>query len=141
MNWNTKQHWEKVFATKQETELSWVQPYPKTSIDFLEQFQLPLDANIIDIGGGDSHLVDTLLDNGYQNIWVLDISANALGRAKQRLGEWANQIHWRVSDVTEFVPPVQFNFGTTGQHFIFLQMMKQLINTYLSPKRELKKME
>ncbi len=88
-----KQHWEKVFATKQQTEVSWFQPYLKTSMEFLELFQLPLTANIIDIGGGDSHLVDALLDKGFKNIWVLDISANALEKAKQRLGDKAKQIH------------------------------------------------
>jgi hypothetical protein len=69
-----KEHWENVFANKQETEVSWFQPYPKTSIEFVKLFDLPLDANIIDIGGGDSHFVDALLEEGYKNIWVLDIS-------------------------------------------------------------------
>jgi len=59
-----KQHWENVFATKAETEVSWFQNYPKTSIEFLELFNLPLDANIIDIGGGDSHFVDALIEKG-----------------------------------------------------------------------------
>ena len=81
-----KQHWENVFATKAETEVSWFQNYPKTSIEFLELFNLPLDANIIDIGGGDSHFVDALIEKGYKNIYVLDISVNALLRAKKRLG-------------------------------------------------------
>jgi hypothetical protein len=82
-----KDHWETVFANKQENEVSWFQPYPKTSIEFIELFNIPLDANIIDIGGGDSHLVDLLLEKGYQNIWVLDISENALARVKKRLAE------------------------------------------------------
>ena len=93
MEENIKQHWENVFATKGETEVSWFQPYPKTSMEFLELFQLPVTANIIDIGGGDSHLVDALLDKGYQNIWVLDISATALEKAKQRLGDRGRQVH------------------------------------------------
>ena len=80
---SSKNHWDNVFATKEEKEVSWFQAYPKTSVDFLELFQMPLTANIIDIGGGDSHSVDALLEKGYQNIWVLDISANALDRAKQ----------------------------------------------------------
>lgn len=131
MNDSTKQHWENVFATKQETEVSWFQLYPKTSIEFLELFQLPIDANIIDIGGGDSHLVDALLDKGYQNIWVLDISANALERAKLRLGERAKQIHWVVSDVTEFAPPVQFDFWHDRAAFHFL-INNDAINKYVS---------
>jgi predicted rRNA methylase YqxC with S4 and FtsJ domains len=61
-------------------------------MEFVELFNLPLDANIIDIGGGDSHFVDALLDKGCKNIYVLDISANAIERAKQRLGERATLV-------------------------------------------------
>lgn len=119
MNTN-KEHWENVFATKAQDEVSWFQEYPKTSIEFLDLFNLPLEANIIDIGGGDSHLVDVLLSKGYINIYVLDISANALERAKQRLGEKANNVHWIVSDVTDFVPPVKFDFWHDRAAFHFL---------------------
>lgn len=115
-----KQHWEKVFTTKAENEVSWFQPYPKTSMEFVELFNLPLNANIIDIGGGDSHFVDTLLDKGYQNIYVLDISANAIAKVKQRLGERASKVHWIVSDVTEFDPPVQFDLWHDRAAFHFL---------------------
>ena len=91
MNISDQQHWDKVYNTKaEEEELSWFQPYPKTTMEFVELFNLPLTANIIDIGGGDSHLADVLLDKGYQNIWVLDISANAIERAKKRLGDKAS---------------------------------------------------
>ena len=130
-NQNNKQHWENVFATKEETEVSWFQPYPKTSIEFLELFQLPVTANIIDVGGGDSHLVDALLDKGYQNIWVLDISANALEKAMQRLGEKAKQVHWIVTDITEFVPPVQFDFWHDRAAFHFLTN-EEAVNKYVA---------
>ena len=116
----TKEHWENVFATKAEDEVSWFQEYPKTSVEFFELFNLPLDANIIDIGGGDSHLVDVFLAKGYKNIYVLDISANALERAKQRLGDKANNVHWIVSDVTEFKPEVKFDFWHDRAAFHFL---------------------
>jgi SAM-dependent methyltransferase len=115
-----KQHWEKVFSTKAEDKVSWFQAYPKTSMEFVELFNLPLDANIIDIGGGDSHFVDSLLDKGYKNIYVLDISANAIERAKKRLGERASEVHWIVLDVTEFEPPVQFDFWHDRAAFHFL---------------------
>ena len=115
-----KQHWENVFTTKAENEVSWFQPYPKTSMAFVELFNLGLDANIIDIGGGDSHFVDALLDKGYQNIYVLDISATAIERAKQRLGERASKVHWIVSDITKFQPPVQFDFWHDRAAFHFL---------------------
>ena len=78
-----KDHWDKVYSTKAEDEVSWFQPYPKTSMEFVELFNLPFNANIIDIGGGDSHFVDALLDKGYKNIYVLDISAKAIERAKR----------------------------------------------------------
>ncbi len=131
MTSDKKHHWENVFATKAENEVSWFQPYPKTSMEFLELFQLPLNANIIDIGGGDSHLVDALLEKGYQNIWILDIAATALGKAKQRLGDRAKQIHWLVTDVTEFVPPVQFDFWHDRAAFHFLTD-EESINKYVS---------
>jgi ubiquinone/menaquinone biosynthesis C-methylase UbiE len=117
---NAKSHWENVFATKAENEVSWFQPYPQTSVDFLALFKLPLDANIIDIGGGDSHLVDALLEKGYKNIYVLDISKNALERAKQRLGDKAQLVHWIISDVTEFIPDVQFDCWHDRATFHFL---------------------
>ncbi len=115
-----KDHWENIYSLKAEDEVSWFQPYPKTSMEFVELFNLPLNANIIDIGGGDSHFVDALLNKGYQNIYVLDISAKAIERAKQRLGEKASKVHWIVSDVTEFEPPVQFDFWHDRAAFHFL---------------------
>lgn len=125
-----KEHWEKIYAAKTENELSWFQPYPKTSIEFLDLFHLPLTANIIDIGGGDSHLVDALMQKGYQNIWVLDISANAIEKAKKRLGKKASGVHWIVSDITEFKPPVQFDFWHDRAAFHFLATEKK-INKYI----------
>jgi len=125
-----KEHWEKIYSLKKENELSWFQPYPKTSIEFLELFNLPLTANIIDVGGGDSHLVDALLQRGYQNIWVLDISAKAIERAKKRLGEKASGVHWIVSDVTEFSPSVQFDFWHDRAAFHFLTT-EEKINKYV----------
>lgn len=131
MTTDTKQHWEKVFATKQENEVSWFQPYPKTSVEFLELFNLPLDANIIDIGGGDSHLVDVLIDKGYQNIYVLDISANALVRAKARLGDKASNVNWIVSDIVDFRPTVKFDFWHDRAAFHFLTT-EERISKYVS---------
>ena len=117
---NSKHHWDKIYHTKPEEALSWFQFYPKTSMEFVELFNLPLTANIIDIGGGDSHFVDALLDKGYQNIYVLDISANAIERARQRLGERASKVNWIISDVTEFVPVVLFDFWHDRAAFHFL---------------------
>lgn len=115
-----QQHWNNLYNTKEEDKVSWFQPYPKTSMEFVELFNLPLNANIIDIGGGDSHFVDALLDKGYQNIWVLDISATAIDKAKKRLGERASKVNWIVFDVTEFEPPVKFDFWHDRAAFHFL---------------------
>ncbi len=79
-------------------------------MEFVELFNLPLNANIIDIGGGDSHFVDALLDKSYKNIYVLDISAKAIERVKERLGNKASKVRWIVSDITDFEPMVQFDF-------------------------------
>lgn len=115
-----KEYWENIFRSKSEKEVSWFQEYPKTSMEFIELFKLPVTANIIDIGGGESHFVDALLEKGYQNIWVLDISSNAIEKAKQRLGARASQVHWVVSDITELVTDVVFDFWHDRAAFHFL---------------------
>ena len=117
---NNKSHWENVFATKNPNEVSWTQTYPTTSMKYIESLQLSKSANIIDIGGGDSNLVDALLENGYENIWVLDISEFALERAKKRLGKKANKVHWIVSDITEFETNIKFDFWHDRAVFHFL---------------------
>jgi ubiquinone/menaquinone biosynthesis C-methylase UbiE len=117
---NKKAHWETVFTTKQPNEVSWTQEYPKTAIDYLQNLNLLKTANIIDIGGGDSNLVDALLEKGYRNIWVLDISATALERAKKRVADKAHLVHWIVADVTEFKPEVKFDFWHDRAVFHFL---------------------
>lgn len=127
----SKDHWEKIYNTKEEKDFSWFQPYPKTSIEFIELFNLPKNARIIDIGGGDSHLVDALIELGYTNIYVLDISAKAIERARQRLGDKAAIICWIVSDVTEFKSEIQFDFWHDRAAFHFLTNEDQ-ISKYLS---------
>ncbi|GAB2820644.1 class I SAM-dependent methyltransferase [Ferruginibacter profundus] len=115
-----KQHWENIYETKPEHDFSWFQEYPKTSLEFLLLFDLPNNSKIIDIGGGDSHFVDALLELGYENIYVLDISGKAIERAKERLGDKAAKVNWIVSDVTEFNPSVIFDFWHDRAAFHFL---------------------
>lgn len=124
-------HWNNIYITKQENKVSWFQSYPATSLQIIESLQLSKDANIIDIGGGNSHLVDVLLGKGYQNIWVLDISVNAIERAKQRLGTEADKVHWIVSNIIDFVPPVQFDCWHDRAAFHFLTSEKN-ITRYVS---------
>ncbi len=123
---NIKSHWEKIYTTKSENEVSWFQDYPETSITLIENLHLPKSANIIDIGGGDSHLVDALLEKGYQNIWILDISAAAIEKSKIRLGKKALSVHWIVTDVTEFIPPVKFDLWHDRAAFHFLKDESQI---------------
>ena len=77
-----KKHWENIYSTKELKDVSWYQPTPTTSLDFLKQFNIGKTSKIIDVGGGDSFLVDHLLKMDYQDISVLDISAASLDRAK-----------------------------------------------------------
>ena len=79
-----------MYETKNPDQVSWTQKKPQTSLDFINSFGLGKQTKIIDIGGGDSNLVDFLLEEGYENITVLDISAKALEKAKQRLGDKAD---------------------------------------------------
>lgn len=104
-----KKHWEKVFEAKADVEKSWFQPYPQTSIQFIKELNIPKDAAIIDIGGGDSHLADVLLQDGYTDITVLDISAKALQNAQKRLGKNALKINWIESDVLQFKPGKKYD--------------------------------
>ncbi|WP_343634186.1 class I SAM-dependent methyltransferase [Fluviicola sp.] len=100
-HFNKKEHWENVYATKELHEVSWYQPKPETSLQFIEKANLSEDAKIIDVGGGDSFLLDHLLELGYTNITVVDISGKALERARKRLGEKADSVKWIEADVLD----------------------------------------
>jgi len=115
-----KEHWENVFATKQETEVSWYQKQPETSLTFFKNNSIPKDAKIIDIGGGDSYLIDNLLELGYTDLYLLDISENAIVRIKKRLGEKAKQVNFIVSDILDYKPIVKFDVWHDRASFHFL---------------------
>ncbi|AEI52196.1 class I SAM-dependent methyltransferase [Runella slithyformis] len=142
MNPETKKHWETVYETKNPDQVSWTQEVPKTSLDFIHSFKLPKTAKIIDIGGGDSKLVDFLVNEGFENVTVLDISANALDKAKKRLGDKANTINWVVSDITEFEPNTTFDvwhdratfhfLTTTEQVAKYMETARKSVNGYLT---------
>jgi SAM-dependent methyltransferase len=121
-----KKHWETVYKTKDPNQVSWTQDVPKTSLDFIHSFGLTKAAKIIDIGGGDSKLVDYLLDEGFENITVLDISAQALDKAKKRLGKKAEKINWVVSDITEYKPKQTFDIWHDRATFHFLTTSEQI---------------
>jgi len=115
-----KSHWEKVFETKTPNEVSWTQKVPQTSIDLVVNAANSKDAKIIDIGGGDSNLVDFLIDLGYTNLTVLDISGKALERCRKRLGEKAEKVTWIESDITEFKPTEVYDVWHDRAAFHFL---------------------
>ena len=135
MHSTRKEHWENVYATKQPNEVSWTEEIPKTSLAFVHSFNLPKTASIIDIGGGDSKLVDCLIDEGFENLSVLDISENAIARAKQRLGVKAEKVKWIVSDVTEFHPSTSYDCWHDRATFHFLTSSDDM-NTYLTTARQ-----
>ncbi|MDT3401135.1 MULTISPECIES: class I SAM-dependent methyltransferase [Mucilaginibacter] len=115
-----KEHWENVYAQKKLAEVSWYEPIPETSLTIINSLNLPKDAAIIDIGGGDSLMADHLLASGYTNITVLDISAKAIDRAKFRLGDQANEIKWIVSDVLDMEIDDQYDLWHDRAAFHFL---------------------
>ncbi len=135
MDSQNKSHWETVYSTKKPEEVSWTQTEPATSLDFIHSFQLSKKAKIIDIGGGDSKLADYLLDEGYENITVLDISASALNKAKQRLGSRADKIKWVVSDIIDFKPSTAYDVWHDRATFHFLTTKAQ-VEKYLQTARD-----
>jgi SAM-dependent methyltransferase len=130
-----KKHWETVYETKNPDQVSWTQEIPQTSLDFIRSFGLDKSAGIIDIGGGDSNLVDFLLDEGYENITVLDISEKALGKAKKRLGNKGEKVNWVVGDVTEFNPQTTYDIWHDRAAFHFLVTDGQ-VEKYLETARK-----
>jgi ubiquinone/menaquinone biosynthesis C-methylase UbiE len=123
-----KKHWENIYQTKDLKDVSWYQPSPTTSLDFLKQFNIPTTAKIIDIGGGDSFLIDHLLDLGYIDLTVLDISAASLDRAKQRLGDRSTKVKWIVADAATFKPTEQYDFWHDRAAFHFLTQEQEITN-------------
>lgn len=114
-----KQHWETVFSTKQETEVSWYQTKPTTSIQFIQACKVSKAARIIDVGGGDSYLIDHLLELGYTNLTLLDISSAAIERAKSRLGEEGKNVTFVVSDSLHFNSEDKFDVWHDRASFHF----------------------
>lgn len=116
-----KTHWENIYGSKKFTEVSWYQEKPQVSLDYIHATGLEKDAAIIDVGGGDSYLVDFLFAEGYSDITVLDISEKALERAKDRLEDQASNVKWIVADAAGFKPRRNMISGTTGLPFTSLQ--------------------
>ena len=133
-----KKHWENIYSTKQLNEVSWYQPTPETSLNFINQLKIPKTAKIIDIGGGDSFLVDNLLKLGYQNITVLDISKKAIERAKLRLGKQGENVKWIEADASNFNPTETYDIWHDRAAFHFLTNENEIENYLKSAKKGVK---
>lgn len=117
---NRSSHWDKVYAIKGEAEVSWFQKNPSTSLEMIHAASPNHDAAIIDIGGGASRLVDALLQSGYRDVAVLDLSANALDAAKRRIGQAASMVDWIVADATTWRPVKTYDVWHDRAAFHFL---------------------
>jgi len=95
-------HWDKVYRTKKPDEVSWYRPHLELSLELIVKAVPSRDARIVDVGGGESTLVDDLLARGYHKISVLDVSQTALDLTRSRLGTRAGEINWLCGDVTTF---------------------------------------
>ena len=102
---NKKEHWEKVYGDKAPDAVSWYAPHLETSLNLIHQASANKSAAVIDIGGGESTLVDDLLSEGYEDISVLDISQKAIDVARDRIGKQADKVHWYCADITQATLP------------------------------------
>jgi SAM-dependent methyltransferase len=119
-NESRQAHWEDVYTKKGENEVSWFQENPAPSLELIAQVGATSASAIIDIGGGASRLVDSLIDRDFEDVTVLDLSATALGAAKARLGSRAAQVHWIVADVTVWEPLKAYDIWHDRAAFHFL---------------------
>ena len=113
-------HWDNVYVSRGETDVSWYQDSPTPSLDLIALTGLPADAAIIDIGGGASRLVDHLLRENLGRLTVLDLSGAALDAARNRLGDRAARVKWVVADVTTWQPSQAYDLWHDRAAFHFL---------------------
>ena len=118
----SREHWERVYASKSPEEVSWFRPHLEQSIGFLDAARIPRTAAIIDVGGGASTFVDDLLDRGYDDVTVLDLSEAALETARARLGHRASRVRWVCADATAVkLKPAAYDFWHDRAVFHFLR--------------------
>jgi len=130
-----KLHWESVYDTREPTEVSWYQAAAARSLELVRATGEPRTAAILDVGGGASTLVDDLLASGYSDVTVLDLAANALDRARARLGESATRVEWVEADVTHFRPQREYAIWHDRAVFHFLTGEEERVR-YLEVLRE-----
>jgi SAM-dependent methyltransferase len=115
-----REHWQNVYLTRRETEVSWFQETPTLSLELIRSVAPMPRSAIIDVGGGTSRLVDALLRDGFEVVSVLDVSETALSAAKARLGMDAARVQWIVADVTGWEPPQRYDIWHDRAAFHFL---------------------
>lgn len=115
-----KKHWDKAHSQKDPGEVSWYQNVPERSLDLIDATGVGLSAPVIDVGGGVAGLVDNLLDRGYSDVTVLDVSAAALSHARERLGSRALATTWIECDVLQFEPRQRYELWHDRAVFHFL---------------------
>ena len=136
MSKNAITHWDNVYRTKAPDGVSWYRPHLERSIDLIQRVAPDCSASIIDVGGGESTLVDDLLAKGYRDVSVLDISPAAIEVARKRIGDLTRHVTWIVADVTQAVLPSQhydvwhdravFHFLTTqGERTAYVQRVAE----------------
>ena len=119
-----REHWERIYSSKEASEVSWYQPEATLSLELIQRVAPEPGAPIIDVGGGASTLVDGLLDAGYRDVTVLDLSAAALDVARQRLGDRALQVKWVAADVLR-TPFVSRGFAVWHDRAVFHFLTEQ----------------
>src|ERR1019366_1613353 len=118
---NTQSHWESIYGSKAPDAVSWYRPHLELSLDLIARCAPGRSASIIDVGAGESTLIDDLISRGYQDLTVLDVSATAIEATKQRLGCSAEHVHWIQGDITQVVlPPQSFELRPDRAVFHFL---------------------
>jgi SAM-dependent methyltransferase len=120
-----KSHWGKVYETKGDLEVSWYQEVPKESLELVADLKLENTAAIIDIGGGNSNFTAELLKQGYSDLYILDISAKALERTKEKIGSIAS-VDFIATDILDFQPKRKFDLWHDRAAFHFLTEEKQI---------------
>lgn len=117
---NRRAHWERVYEDRAEDEVSWFQSEPVRSLEMIRAANAGPDAAVIDVGGGASRLVDRLLEMGFTDLTVLDISAPGVDRARARLGPRAEAVSWIVADITDWEPTREYTLWHDRAVFHFL---------------------
>jgi ubiquinone/menaquinone biosynthesis C-methylase UbiE len=118
---DSRNHWEKVYTTRSETEVSWYQPEATLSLSLIRRALSDRSAAVIDVGGGASTLVDGLLADGYTRVTVLDVSSSALARASARLGPVGDRVTWLEANILHArLPDSEFDLWHDRAAFHFL---------------------